>query len=93
MLMRLVNQSGLNLSSTVDDVSTQISGIRPSSQRYQKKVRRCTSVPEETSADLQQTAAAIEEIGSAVQQTAETAVHTMTMADKTSAKCGMAAIL
>lgn len=85
MLMRLVNQSGLNLNSLVDDVSTQISGIRAISQRVSKEGTALHKRSEETSADLQQTAAAIEEIGSAVQQTAETAAHTMTMADKTSA--------
>ena len=85
MLMRLVNQSGLNLNSLVNDVSTQISGIRAISQRVSKEGTALHQRSEETSADLQQTAAAIEEIGSAVQQTAETAAHTMTMADKTSA--------
>lgn len=85
MLMRLVNQSGLNLNSLVDDVSTQLSGIRAISQRVSKEGTALHKRSEETSADLQQTAAAIEEIGSAVQQTAETAAQTMTMADKTSA--------
>ncbi len=85
MLMRLVNQSGLNLNSLVDDVSTQIAGIRAISQRVSKEGTALHTRSEETSADLQQTAAAIEEIGSAVQQTAETAEQTMTMADKTSA--------
>ncbi len=85
MLMRLVNQSGLNLNSLVDDVSTQLSGIRAISQRVSKEGSALHKRSEETSADLQQTAAALEEIGSAVQQTADTAAHTMTMADKTSA--------
>lgn len=85
MLMRLVNQSGLNLNSLVDDVSTQIAGIRAISQRVSTEGVALHTRSEETSADLQQTAAAIEEIGSAVQQTAETAAQTMTMADKTSA--------
>ena len=71
MLMRLVNQSGLNLNSLVDDVSTQISGIRAISQRVSKEGTALHQRSEETSADLQ--------------QTAETAAHTMTMADKTSA--------
>ncbi|HCB2601449.1 TPA: methyl-accepting chemotaxis protein [Citrobacter koseri] len=85
MLMRLVNQSGLNLRSLVDDVSTQISGIQAISQRVSQEGTALQSRSEETSADLQQTAAAIEEIGSAVQQTADTAAQTMTMADSTSA--------
>ena len=84
MLMRLVNQSGLNLNSLVDDVSMQIAGIRSISQRVSKEGIALHTRSEETSADLQQTAAAIEEIGSAVQQTADTAAQTMTMADKTS---------
>mgnify|MGYP000925296015 FL=1 len=85
MMMRLVNQAGLNLNSLVDDVSTQIAGIQEISKRVSQEGTALHKRSEETSANLQQTAAAIEEIGSAVQQTADTAAQTMTMADRTSA--------
>lgn len=83
MMMRMVNQAGLNLHSLVDDVSTQIGGIQAISQRVAQEGAALHKRSEETSASLQQTAAALEEIGSAVQHTADTASQTMQMADKT----------
>ncbi len=84
MLLRLVNQSGLNLSSLVGDVSAQINGIRKISQRITEEGESLQKRTEETSADLHQTAAAVEEIASAVKQTAETASEAMVRADETS---------
>ncbi|MGK9175386.1 methyl-accepting chemotaxis protein [Yokenella regensburgei] len=84
MLQRLVNQSGLNLSSLVGDVSVQITGIRNISQRITEEGESLQKRTEETSADLHQTAAAVEEIASAVRQTAETAAEAMSRADETS---------
>ncbi|AMO49513.1 Methyl-accepting chemotaxis sensory transducer [Enterobacter sp. FY-07] len=85
LLMRLVNQSGLNLSSLVGDVSAQINGIRTISGRITSEGESLQKRTEETSADLHQTAAAVEEIASAVRQTAETASDAMARADETSA--------
>ncbi|MEG1210184.1 MAG: PAS domain-containing methyl-accepting chemotaxis protein [Leclercia sp.] len=85
LMMRLVNQSGLNLNSLVDDVGAQISGIRNISQQVEKEGHALQARSEETSGDLQQTAAAVEEIASAVKQTAETAGEAILMADQTSA--------
>ncbi|ELW1647222.1 methyl-accepting chemotaxis protein [Enterobacter oligotrophicus] len=85
LMMRLVNQSGLNLSSLVDDVGTQISGIGTISQQVAKEGAALQARSEETADDLRQTAAAVEEIASAVQQTAETAREAMQMADRTRA--------
>jgi aerotaxis receptor len=56
LLMRLVNQSGLNLNSLVGDVSAQINGIRDISLRIteggeslqnvqKKRLRTCTRLP------------------------------------------------
>lgn len=84
MLLRLVNQSGLNLNSLVGDVTTQLEGIRNVSQRISEEGESLQQRTEETSADLHQTAAAVEEIASAVKQTAETASDAMTRADETS---------
>ncbi|CAI8892800.1 methyl-accepting chemotaxis protein [Kosakonia sp. YIM B13611] len=85
LLMRLVNQSGLNLNSLVGDVSAQIKGIRVISGRISSEGDSLRQRTEETSGDLHQTAAAVEEIASAVRQTAETATEAMTRADETSA--------
>ncbi|MBA7854045.1 PAS domain S-box protein [Enterobacter sp. RHBSTW-00901] len=85
LMMRLVNQSGLNLNSLVDDVGAQISGIGTISQQVAKEGVALQARSEETADDLQQTAAAVEEIASAVQQTAETAKEAIQMADRTSA--------
>lgn len=84
MLLRLVNQSGLNLNSLVGDVTTQLDGIRKISHRISEEGELLQQRTEETSADLHQTAAAVEEIASAVKQTAETAAEAMTRADETS---------
>jgi len=85
LMMRLVNQSGLNLNSLVDDVGAQIGGIRDISQQVAKEGDALQARSEETADDLQQTAAAVEEIASAVKQTAETAEEAIQMADQTSA--------
>ena len=84
LLLRMVNQSGLNLNSLVDDVNTQLHGIRQISQRVAKEGSSLHTRTEETAADLHQTAAAVEEIASAVKQTAETASEAMVRADETS---------
>lgn len=83
LMMRMVNQSGLNLHSLVDDVGAQISGISTISQQVAKEGMALQTRTEETADFLQQTASAVEEIASAVQQTAETAKDAILMADRT----------
>ena len=84
LLMRMVNQSGLNLNSLVDDVSTQVAGIKAINQRVSQETTALHTRSEEASAHLQQTAVAIEEISSAVQQTAESVYLTMNIAGNAS---------
>ncbi|MFS2222825.1 methyl-accepting chemotaxis protein [Pantoea sp. B65] len=74
LLLRSINQFGLNLNSLVDDVGTQVKGMTDVSQRMSENNTALNSRSEETSANLQQTAAAIEQITVAVQQSSETAV-------------------
>ncbi|MGK3195276.1 methyl-accepting chemotaxis protein [Enterobacter ludwigii] len=83
LMMRMVNQSGLNLHSLVDDVGAQISGISTISQQVAKEGMALQTRTEETADFLQQTASGVEEIASAVQQTAETAKDAILMADRT----------
>ena len=71
MMMRLVNQTVLNLNSLVDDVSTQIAGIQEISKRISQEGTALHKRSEETSVNLQ--------------QTADTAAQIMTMAGRTSA--------
>lgn len=84
LMMRLVNQSGLNLRSLVDDVGGQVSGIGGISQQLAESSRAMSERTDETYAQLQQTAAAIEEISGAVEQTADSAAQTSQMADRAS---------
>jgi aerotaxis receptor len=80
MMMRLVNQSGLNLRSLVDDVSTQISGIGHITRQLATSSKAMSERTDETYADLQQTVSAIEAISVAVKQTADTSAETTRMA-------------
>lgn len=75
LLLRSINQFALNLNSLVDDVSTQVQGMTDVSQRLAENNNALNSRTEETAANLQQTASAIEEITVAVQQSLETAVE------------------
>ncbi|RKQ38061.1 PAS domain-containing methyl-accepting chemotaxis protein [Enterobacter sp. R1(2018)] len=85
LMMRLVNQSGLNLRSLVDDVGTQVSGISDITQQLAANSKAMNDRTDETYAHLQQTAAAIEEISGAVEQTADTSAQTTRMAVQASA--------
>ncbi|GAB7197892.1 methyl-accepting chemotaxis protein [Dickeya oryzae] len=84
LLLRVVNQFGLNLHSLVNDVSTQVSGINDISQQLADSNSNLSVRTEETAANLQQTAAAIEQITVAVQQSADTATHATQMAQNAS---------
>ncbi len=86
LMMRLVNQSGLNLRSLVDDVGTQIGGISDITQQLATSSKAMSERTDETYAHLQQTAAAIEEISGAVEQTADTSARTADMAVQASAR-------
>jgi aerotaxis receptor len=81
LMMRLVNQSGLNLNSLVDDVGAQIGGIGTISQQVAKEGAALQARSEETADDLQQTAAAVEEIAAADSRNK----RSIQMADRTSA--------
>lgn len=84
LLLRSVNQFGLNLHSLVDDVSTQVNGISNVSHQLTENNLVLNARTEKTSANLQQTAAAVEEITVAVQQSADTAVQATIMAEAAS---------
>ncbi|KAA9002500.1 PAS domain-containing protein [Affinibrenneria salicis] len=84
LLARIVNQFSLNLRSLVNDVSTQVKGMRDVSQQLSESNINLNGRTEETAGSLQQTAAAIEQITGAVEQSSETAVQATGLAERAS---------
>jgi aerotaxis receptor len=62
MLQRSISQAGLNLGALVDDVSTQISGLRGSSREIAAGNHDLSARTEQTASSLEETAAAMEQI-------------------------------
>ncbi|NMM09645.1 MAG: PAS domain-containing protein [Polaromonas sp.] len=73
MILRAVNQSGLNLHSLVDDVGGQVSGMQIASKEIAQGNNDLSGRTEQTAASLQETAAAMEEITSTVSHNADNA--------------------
>ncbi|MBO9678936.1 MAG: PAS domain-containing protein [Acidovorax sp.] len=73
MLMRSVNQAGLNLRSLVDDVSGQIDGVRGASAEIAQGNQELSRRTEQATSELQQTAAAVEQMSSAIGHNADAA--------------------
>ncbi|MGD9943521.1 MAG: methyl-accepting chemotaxis protein [Burkholderiaceae bacterium] len=72
MLLRAINQAGLNLRAMVGDVAAQMQGIEQSNQRIADGNELLKQRTAQTHARLQETAAASEQMASAVQHSAET---------------------
>jgi len=73
MLMRSVNQAGLNLRSLLDDVSGQVGGLTTASSEIAAGNNDLSARTEQAAASLQQTAASMEEMTATVRQSAESA--------------------
>jgi len=73
MILRAVNQSGLNLRSLVDDVSQQVSGVRTASTEIAQGNNHLSSRTEQAASNLQETAASMEEMTATVNSNADTA--------------------
>ncbi|MGV3725867.1 methyl-accepting chemotaxis protein [Hydrogenophaga sp.] len=84
MLMRTVNQSGLNLRALLDDVSAQIEGVSRVSQEISEGNRDLSARTEQAASSLEETAASMEQMTSTVNTTSETAEQASTMAEKAS---------
>ncbi len=82
MLLRSVNQSGLNLRALLDDVSAQIGGLSTSSQEIAQGTSDLSSRTEQAASSLQQTAASMEEMNATVKSTSLTAQEAASMADR-----------
>ena len=83
MILRAVNQAGLNLRSLVDDVAAQTSGLYQSSEQVADGNRDLTKRVSETQARLQETASAAEQIAAMVKASAEHAQSAQKLASTT----------
>jgi aerotaxis receptor len=84
MLMRTVNQSGLNLRALLDDVSAQLGGLTSVSRDIGTGNRNLSERTEQAASSLEETAASMEEMTSTVTTTSQTAVQASALADKAS---------
>lgn len=80
LILRAVNQAGLNTRSLVDDVAAQVNGLRDGSREIAAGVADLSARTETAASNLQQTAAAVEQTGSSLQHSAESAAHAQRLA-------------
>jgi aerotaxis receptor len=85
MLMRAVNQAGLNLKSLVDDVGSQIVGVRNASNEIASGNQDLSHRTDVTAAQLQQTASSMTQMTSTVRANTATAREATTLAGEASA--------
>ena len=84
MILRAINQSGLNLGSLVDDVSEQLSGLQTASGEIVAGNNDLSVRSEQAAASLEQTAASMEQMTATVKNNAETAAQASQLAGLTS---------
>ncbi|RQO63318.1 hypothetical protein DBR47_01885 [Paucibacter sp. KBW04] len=84
MIMRAVNQSGLNLRSLVDDVAGQVNGVNNASTEIANGNMDLSSRTEEAASSLEQTAASMEEMTATVKNNADTAQQAAQLAGSAS---------
>ena len=94
MLMRSVNQAGLNLRSLVDDVAHQVDGLENASREIAAGNLDLSLRTEQTAASLQQTAGSMEQITGNVRETADNAgaAHALAAAATAAAAAGGEAV-
>ncbi|VUZ26430.1 Aerotaxis receptor [uncultured Comamonas sp.] len=85
MLMRSINQAGLNLRSLVADVSSQIDGVRSASAEIAQGNQELSLRTEQATGELQQTAAAAEQMTAATGHSAEAASQASSIAAEATA--------
>jgi aerotaxis receptor len=73
MILRAINQSGLNLRALVDDVSEQVGGLQTASAEIALGNTDLSARTEQTASSLQETAAAMEQMTSSVRNNADSA--------------------
>ncbi|WP_298235274.1 PAS domain-containing methyl-accepting chemotaxis protein [uncultured Azohydromonas sp.] len=84
LLMRAINQAGLNLRALVDDVAEQVGGVAVASRQIASGSSDLSGRTEQTAASLQQTAASMEQMTQTVQQNSATSAQARTLAEQAS---------
>ena len=84
MILRAVNQSGLNLRSLIDDVSSQVHGLRDAAQEIAQGNHDLHGRTDATAAQLQQTAASMTQMTSTVRANTQTALDANSFASEAS---------
>ncbi len=85
MILRAVNQSGLNLRSLVDDVSEQVGGVQQASGEIATGNDDLSARTEQAASNLQQTAASMEQMTATVRNSADVAQQAVQLAGSASA--------
>jgi len=73
MIMRSINQAGLNLRALVDDVGVRVNNLSSTSGQIAHGNQELSGRTEQTAASVEQTAASMEQITATVKQNADTA--------------------
>jgi len=84
MILRAINQSGLNMRSLVDDVSEQVGGLKQSSRDIAAGNNDLNDRSVQSAASLEQTAASMEQMTATVRNNADTALQASQLAALTS---------
>ena len=84
MILRAVNQSGLNLRSLVDDVNEQVVGVQTASTEIAQGSADLSARTEQTASNLEETAASMEQMNSTVKNNADTARQAAQLASSAS---------
>ncbi|MDD0838062.1 methyl-accepting chemotaxis protein [Curvibacter sp. HBC61] len=80
MILRAVNQAGLNLRSLVDDVGAQVGGVQAASAGMAAGNQDLRGRTEQAAASLEETATSMEQINATVKNNATSASHATTLA-------------
>jgi len=88
MILRAVNQAGLNLRSLVDDVSEQLAGLSAASENIATGNSDLSARSEQAAASLEETAASIEQMTATVKNNADTAQQASQLASAASEAAG-----
>ncbi|PRD69411.1 hypothetical protein C6P61_05790 [Malikia spinosa] len=84
MIMRSVNQAGLNLRALVDDVHVQVDGIQGVGEQIKQAGNDLSVRTEQSASGLEQTSASMEELTSTVMQNADGACQATQLAQEAS---------
>ena len=80
LLLRAINQAGLNLRALVDDVGDQVIGVQSASRDIADGNTDLSSRTEHAASNLQQTASSMEQISTTVKSNADTAAQASQLA-------------